>query len=185
MDKYIFKKSGALPLDECKYFIDLLENCDTLVFDKFRSYLAPNELSFNPKTYQEYFSKSYDYIKPSLEEYISLHPFLNNIGSPWDIDSMINLQKYPIGQHYKREHCEHGVMPNMRLRILAWMVYLNDIEKGGGTCWPQQNFISIPKAGDLYIWPAEWTHSHYGQIAPYEEKYILTGWCKFTDQPKP
>ena len=181
MDKYIFKKSGALPLDECRYFIDLLENCDSLAFDKARSYLTPTELSFTPKTYQEFALKCYNYIRPSMDEYVSLHPFLNNIGGSWDIDSMINLQKYAAGQHYKREHCEHGSSSKMNHRILAWMIYLNNIEKGGGTCWPQQNFISTPKAGDLYIWPAGWTHSHYGQIAPYEEKYILTGWCSFVE----
>ena len=59
------------------------------------------------------------------------------------------------------------------------MAYLNTINYKGGTIWPQQNFISSPKEGDLYIWPAGWTHSHYGMAAPEETKYILTGWCSF------
>ena len=75
------------------------------------------------------------------------------------------------------EHCEHGRSEHDSLRILAWMVYLNDIKKDGGTCWPQQNFTAKPRAGDIYIWPAAWTHSHFGIPAPEETKYILTGWC--------
>ena len=55
--------------------------------------------------------------------------------------------------------------------------YLNDIKIDGGTCWPQQNFVSIHRKGDLYIWPAGWTHSHYGIPAPKESKYFMSGWC--------
>ena len=76
-------------------------------------------------------------------------------------------------------HMEHGGEDYNSRRVLGWMFYLNDIKKDGGTCWPQQNFTTKPRAGDLYIWPAGWTHSHYGICAPEETKYIITGWCSF------
>ena len=59
------------------------------------------------------------------------------------------------------------------------MIYLNTINKGGGTHWPQQEFTTKARVGDLYIWPAGWTHSHKGIVAPEEEKYIITGWSSF------
>ena len=74
---------------------------------------------------------------------------------------------------------EHGIDEWSSKRLLGWMVYLNNITNKGGTCWPQQNFTSEPREGDLYIWPAAWTHSHYGIPAPQEMKYIMTGWCGF------
>ena len=61
----------------------------------------------------------------------------------------------------------------------AWMFYCNDIKKGGGTKFPQQNFIAEPEEGTLLIWPAFWTHTHFGIKAPKEYKYIVTGWCSF------
>ena len=73
---------------------------------------------------------------------------------------------------------EHGKDEHDCRRILGWMVYLNDIKYKGGTCWPQQRFTSRPRQGDLYIWPAAWTHSHYVVPAPKEIKYIVTGWAK-------
>ena len=76
-------------------------------------------------------------------------------------------------------HMEHGGEDYNSRRMLAWMFYLNDIKKEGGTRWPQQNFTSKPRAGDLYIWPAFWTHSHYGIPTPKETKYIITGWSSF------
>ena len=75
------------------------------------------------------------------------------------------------------EHMEHGSSFHDCRRMLAWMFYLNDIKKEGGTRWPQQNFTSRPRAGDLYIWPAGWTHSHHGLPAPKETKYLMSGWC--------
>jgi prolyl 4-hydroxylase len=35
---------------------------------------------------------------------------------------------------------------------------------------------SYPKSGKTLIWPAEWTHAHYGSILKKNEKYIITGW---------
>ena len=63
----------------------------------------------------------------------------------------------------------------MTKRMLAWMIYLNDIKYKGGTCWPQQHYTSKPRAGDLYVWPANWTHSHYGVSAPKEIKILKNG----------
>ena len=59
--------------------------------------------------------------------------------------------------------------------------YLNDIKDGGGTHFVYQNFTTKPVAGNLYIWPAGWTHMHHGVNAPKEVKYILTGWVNYTD----
>ena len=33
-----------------------------------------------------------------------------------------------------------------------------------------------PECGKTLIWPAEWTHAHYGSILKKNEKYIITGW---------
>ena len=101
---------------------------------------------------------------------------------------MFNIQKYNPGQYYDswsdteywEGHCEQQRSGSVS-RVLGWMFYLNDIKKGGGTRWPQQRFTSKPRAGDLYIWPAGWTHSHYGIPAPKEIKYIITGWCSWNE----
>jgi len=31
------------------------------------------------------------------------------------------------------------------------------------------------------IWPADWTHTHRGIVAPNEEKIIATGWLHLTN----
>ena len=94
----------------------------------------------------------------------------------WRIQSACNYQKYELGQNYKLEHCEQGATESDCRRMLVWMVYLNTIKVGGETCFPQQNIELKPKQGTIIIWPAAWTHSHYGKPALDEHKYIITGW---------
>ena len=36
-----------------------------------------------------------------------------------------------------------------------------------------------PRKGLTLIWPAEWTHSHRGNILTSGVKYIITGWLIF------
>ena len=61
-------------------------------------------------------------------------------------------------------------------RVLAWTLYLNDIEKGGETELLNYGLRVQPKAGTLCLFPAGFTHIHRGN-PPYDNtKYIVTGW---------
>lgn len=130
---------------------------------------------FNVNPYEEeWFS---DFCKV-IEEYKKINSFLGyGRGGPWETDPICNYQRYNPGQHYKLEHCEHG--PLSPHRVLGWMFYCNTIKKGGGTSFPQQKLRVKARVGTMIIWPAAWTHSHVGIIAPHEYKYIVTGWCSW------
>ena len=68
-------------------------------------------------------------------------------------------------KQHEKDIVTTGVQFPLRIGDVSKLVYLNDIKKDGGTYWPQQRFTTKPRAGDLYIWPAGWTHSHMGVIA--------------------
>jgi len=58
------------------------------------------------------------------------------------------------------------------------MTFLNDVPNGGTQFFYQE--LTIPaKKGLTIIWPAEWTHTHKGQITKEHEKMIFTGWLSF------
>jgi hypothetical protein len=64
-------------------------------------------------------------------------------------------------------------------RLLAWMVYLNDVEEGGETEFLYQHKRIKPKQGTLVIWPASFTHTHRGNSPLSNVKYVVTGWTEF------
>ena len=113
----------------------------------------------------------------ALHQYKNKFPLIDtNIGR-WHVSPICNLTKYEPNKYYKHIHCDNG--KTCRNRLLVWTIYLNDIVDGGGTHFTHQNFTTKPIAGNLYMWPAGWTHMHVGVNAPNETKYILTGWVEY------
>lgn len=87
------------------------------------------------------------------------------------------LQKTPVGGGYHVWHHEHCRRDNNR--ILAYIVYLNDVEEGGETEFLYQHKRVKPKQGTLVIFPAGFTHTHRGNPPLSNTKYIMTGWVEY------
>ena len=119
--------------------------------------------------------------KGDIKEYKNKFPLIDSHVGDWNIFPHYQFMKYEPNKYYERIHCENDGVPRNFSRIFGWMVYLNDIKDGGGTHFVHQNFTTKPVAGNLYIWPAGWTHMHHGVNAPKEVKYILTGWVNYID----
>ena len=98
--------------------------------------------------------------------------------SNWNIVNDYNLQKYEPGQGYHALHCEASNIWSAP-RVLAWMIYLNTVEDGGGTSFPSYDKVTDAVEGRFLIWPSYWTHVHKGIVSPTEKKYIATGWYGF------
>jgi hypothetical protein len=95
----------------------------------------------------------------------------------FDIYEYTKLQYYPPGGGFKVWHMERGSLDwPMVTRHLVFMTYLNDVTDGGGTEFLYQNTKTTAEKGLTLIWPAEWTHTHRGEVSPTQEKYIITGW---------
>lgn len=88
------------------------------------------------------------------------------------------LQKTLPGQGYHRWHFESSDT-STSTRIVAWALFLNDIEDGGETEFLYLSQRIKPKQGRLMIWPAAFTHTHRGNPPLSGEKYLLTGWLEY------
>jgi hypothetical protein len=150
-------------------------NSGDLIIDK--SYKDCSELVLNEN---EILCRKYvDALQYCCQEYIKQYPFCNNY-SPWKICEPINIQQYGTNQGFHQYHTERiGSNGIQATRHLVFMTYLNDVEVGGETEFPQQKVFIKPKKGLTLIWPADWTHTHRGIPAPLEEKYIVTGWYNY------
>lgn len=95
----------------------------------------------------------------------------------------INLQRYLADQGgYPYWHCEHypkaGSVDPLH-RVLLYTIYLNDGFAEGETEFFYQQRRIAPRAGDLLIAPAFFTHTHRGNRPRGADKYIATSWILF------
>ncbi len=94
-------------------------------------------------------------------------------------DSGFRLQHYFKGAGYYRTHADGTPWEPMASgggnpRVLGCIIYLNTVEVGGGTNFPQHNVICPAKAGRIALFPAAWTHQHAGMTPLSSDKWILS-----------
>lgn len=87
------------------------------------------------------------------------------------------LQKTEVGQGYHVWHFEQSSRGQSG-RLMAYILYLNDVEEGGETEFLYIHKRVKPKAGTMVIFPASYTHTHRGNPPLSNEKYIITGWIE-------
>ena len=93
----------------------------------------------------------------------------------------LKIQKTLPKQGYHIWHVEHGPTYDNMKRVLAFTIYLNDIEEGGETEFLNQSIRVKPKTGRIVIWPAGFPYVHRGNPPLEGEKYILTSWLLLQD----
>ena len=90
----------------------------------------------------------------------------------------IKIQKTSPGGGYHAWHAEDATRYHS-LRILTFILYLNDVDDGGETEFLYLSKRVQPKTGRMVIWPAGFTHTHRGNPPLKGDKYIVTGWVEF------
>jgi hypothetical protein len=111
-----------------------------------------------------------------LEDYIQKYSSLK-IGQQVKIFAN-KIQETKVGGGFHAWHSENSRMDNDH-RVLAVMVYLNDVQNGGETEFLYQHKRVQPKKGTVVMWPAHFTHLHRGNPPLSNTKYIMTGWYEY------
>ena len=65
------------------------------------------------------------------------------------------------------------------MRFLVLFVYLNDVEEGGGTEFPELDLTVTPKCGTMLLFPSTWTYLHRGNTPISNDKYILGSYLHY------
>ena len=196
---FIHRIPNLVSQEFCKDLIELFEKSD--LKEKGASYVVNNgvvekekenttkvstDISIHPNFVKEaeesgepewfeYIQYINSKLEKGLDSYMLEHSELDNIQN--FVLEGYNIQRYLPGEGFYNWHCENPGYPNSIDRVLAWMIYLNDVE-AGGTQFKSQNHTEKAEAGKFLIWPAFWTHYHKGQVSETETKYIITGWYR-------
>jgi prolyl 4-hydroxylase len=75
---------------------------------------------------------------------------------PKNNSEALQMLKYEVGEFYKSHHdfLKNSEEKQPGVRILTMYLYLNDVEKGGGTKFNQLNITVMPKRGRAVLWPS-------------------------------
>ncbi|MDR7333325.1 2OG-Fe(II) oxygenase [Roseateles asaccharophilus] len=83
------------------------------------------------------------------------------------------IQMYLRGDGHFRWHA-HSVGGNTGDRVVAMVLYLNDVARGGETEFFHQGLKIQPRAGQLVLFPAGWNYMHCGHVPESGDKYVIS-----------
>ena len=95
---------------------------------------------------------------------------------PQLIDTGYRLQNYKQRTNFYRRHYDGAPWNSGSLnqRVLGVVMYLNTIDVGGGTGFPEHDIVIPAKQGSIAIFPASWTHPHMGMVPISDEKWMIS-----------
>ncbi|MCB5188153.1 2OG-Fe(II) oxygenase [Methylobacillus caricis] len=128
----------------------------------------------NEGNWQDIFQRVHPKIEACISHYISRSPILE----AFDLQATgYKIQMYPKNQGYFRWHAD-SIGGDTGDRVVAMVLYLNDVEKGGETEFFHQGIKISPKAGYLVLFPAGWNYMHCGHMPISGDKYIISTFIK-------
>lgn len=175
----------------CLDFLDAA-NCDWLVA-MIEANRRPSTLLSDTGTSSNRTSDSCDMDRRAdgvrqIDEYISA-----TLGIAPDNGETMQGQRYAPGQHFRAHHDYfhegESYWPRMRAtggqRTWTAMIYLNDVEEGGATWFPQGGVRAVPRKGMALIWnnmavdgSPNTATLHEGMPVVEGVKYIVTKWFR-------
>lgn len=91
-------------------------------------------------------------------------------------DTGFRVQEYKKGVGYYREHIDGGMGDTTftRDRVLAAIIYLNDVEIGGETYFREHDINVTAKVGSICLFPTHWAYPHQGRVPISNDKWIIS-----------
>lgn len=168
---------------ECEEFIKLIEQ------NKIRSQVVATD---SPTTEtSEFRTSSTSALDPNNELVRSLHQRISlALNRPLEKGEPLQGQVYEPGQYFKAHtdyfepHSYSQFCQASGNREQTFMIYLNDVEEGGETTFPNLNLKLTPKKGLAVRWfnmkdgQLDYTSLHEGTPVTRGIKYIITSWWR-------
>ena len=129
------------------------------------------------------------YIDQNLESVIieQLKPLLDNYADEHMIGGSFMFERFRIkkylndGKHFFKQHTDISSIKNCN-RILAVIIYLNDVKQGGETVISlSDKKVGIrPNIGSVLMFPANFCFPHEGRSPISNNKYILVTFINYS-----
>lgn len=96
--------------------------------------------------------------------------------SPKTADLILKRYRSGADESFQRHFDSIHDVAN-RYLVLLW--YLNDVEEGGETAFPQLDLAVEPRTGRLLVFPPYWMYQHAGLRTVSGDKFILSTYLLF------
>ena len=177
----IRRYTGAFTKNDCERIIDgvkFFEENNLLFYDK--NILDRQDHKVINVTHEYNFSMSsricdemFPKLKPCVDEYLKAFRIL---GQRKFLIHDCKVKKIKCGGGFHAWHYENGTVSDAR-RTFVIQIYLNDDFDGGETEFLYQNKREKAVAGDVLIFPCQYTHVHRGNPPIDGDKYLVTSWA--------
>jgi hypothetical protein len=126
-------------------------------------------------TWAPIFRQVHEAVSKGIEALLPHHPSLRVYPLA---SSGYKIQMYPVGRGKFAWHVD-ALGPLTQARLLALILYLNDVEEGGETAFHYQKREVEPRAGSAIFFPTAWTHMHCGRVPRSGNKYVITSFFQY------
>lgn len=169
--------------EECQVFIELIEQ------NKFRSTVLEPE--GDKATASPFRTSSTAGLNSALESVAKLHTRISEVvDRPLERGEPLQGQVYEPEQYFKphTDYFEPAAYNQYCLasgnREITFMIYLNDVEEGGETIFPNLNYAVRPQKGTAISWynmkdgKTTFDSLHEGSPVKQGVKYVITSWWR-------
>lgn len=121
-------------------------------------------------------------IKQSYDRYRKEHASgVLNYANFLEAPNMFRYDPNPETPNIFNDHADCWNFPTAT-RQISIILYLNDVEEGGGTTFPKLEVSIKPKRGRILLFPSSFTYIHRGDAPISNPKYIIVSWFHFDGQ---
>jgi len=183
----IFVFENLLSEEECDHLLAL--SIDSLEISGTVDYETGEDVTSSVRTSQStYFDHGHDAVITAIEERIS-----QLLDYPAERAESIHIARYGVGQEYKAHHDYFDASePGTAIHLEGWgqrfatvLMYLNDVEEGGSTAFPELGLDFMPKKGNAVVFfysdafgNVDDRCLHAGTPVIAGEKWIATKWLR-------
>lgn len=187
IEKYIQVFENVIPESLCDHIINEFENDEK----KSEGKIYNNTVGEAKKTidlfldHREEKWKSIDsdifrMVDKTVVDYMYFADVLIDSNTTAIADTGYRVQKYKKDEGKFLPHFDASGNIETVNRILAVIIYLNDVEVGGETNFPDLDYSIKPKKGRILIFPCHYPMLHEGCIPISGDKYILNTFIVLT-----
>ena len=94
------------------------------------------------------------------------------------------VRVYPKDEGIFKTHVDQHAFGTVG-RLFACIMYLNDVDVGGETEFPDWNIAVKPEKGKVLLFPCNYLFKHKGNVPISNEKYIATNFINYYTQNIP